>query len=85
MASTTSEVPSEDTRAQVRRRNEGETNEVVLAALAAVESSRSSRNSLDVRRRHVFPREYRRDDVVVEDDVRMFCFPFLCGFDAHIC
>jgi hypothetical protein len=85
VASTTSEVPSEDTRAQIRRRNEAETDDVMLAALAAVESSRSSRNSLDVRRRNVFPREYRRDEVVVEDDVRMFCFPFLCGFDAHIC
>ena len=84
VASTTSEVRGEDTRAQIRR-NEGETEEVVLAALAAVESSRSSRNSLDARRRNVFPREYRRDEVVVEDDdVRMFCFPFLCGFDAHI-
>lgn len=86
MASTSSEVNGEEPRSQVRRNNaikEGET-DVVQAALAAVASSRS-RNSLDVKRRHVSPREHRRDEVVVEDDVSVFYFFFYAFFDAHIC
>ena len=87
VASTSSEVNGEDSRSQVRRNNaiREEETDVVQAALAAVASSRSG-NSLDVKRRHVLPREHRRDEVVVEDDVSLFLFfPFLRIFDAHIC